>query len=146
MKEAHRAGVWQLPKSASFLRHYPCFAAMLNKLWSLIWYAHIGSSLLDPRFSVRYIGRYTKRAVLAEYRITYYDGRRSALLVQNLALRAIGVMGGWGVGSAVLTMTPLPHYPKSRDHCFTTRYSPATNVAVPRRKITLKAVEPTTWP
>ena len=43
--------------------------------WGLIWYAHIGASLLDPRFSVRYIGRYTKRAVLAEYRITFYDRR-----------------------------------------------------------------------
>jgi hypothetical protein len=48
---------------------------VLNRLWGLIWYAHIGASLLDPRFSVRYIGRYTKRAVLAEYRITFYDGR-----------------------------------------------------------------------
>ncbi|HEX9735327.1 MAG TPA: transposase, partial [Thermoanaerobaculia bacterium] len=38
------------------------------------WYAHIGASLLDPRATVRYIGRYTKRAVLAEYRITFYDG------------------------------------------------------------------------
>jgi len=28
-----------------------------------------------PRFSVQYIGRYTKRAVMAEYRIVYYDGK-----------------------------------------------------------------------
>lgn len=41
----------------------------------LTWYAHIGAALLDPRFTVRYIGRYTKRAVLAEYRITHYDGK-----------------------------------------------------------------------
>jgi hypothetical protein len=39
------------------------------------WYAHIGACLLDPSASLRYIGRYTKRAVLAEYRITHYDGR-----------------------------------------------------------------------
>jgi hypothetical protein len=48
---------------------------MLNKLWTITWYAHIGASLLDPRFSVRDIGRYSKRAVLAEYRIRYYDGK-----------------------------------------------------------------------
>jgi hypothetical protein len=48
---------------------------MLNKLWSVTWYAYIGTSLVDPRFSVQYIGRYTKRAVMAEYRITYYDGK-----------------------------------------------------------------------
>jgi hypothetical protein len=46
---------------------------MINKLWNITWYAYIGASLLDPRFSVQYIGRYTKRAVMAEYRITYYD-------------------------------------------------------------------------
>jgi hypothetical protein len=41
---------------------------MLNKLWNLTWYAHIAACLLDPRFSIQYIGRYTKRAVMAEYR------------------------------------------------------------------------------
>ena len=34
-------------------------------------YVHIGAALLDPSATVRYIGRYTKRAVLAEYRITH---------------------------------------------------------------------------
>jgi hypothetical protein len=75
MKQGHRQGLWRLPAAVSFLKPYRHFAAMLNKLWSLTWYAHIGASLIDPRFSVKYIGRYTKRAVLAEYRITYYDGR-----------------------------------------------------------------------
>jgi len=69
MKAAHRKGLWKFPASKNYLNNYPCFAAVLNKLWSITWYAHIGASLLDPRFSVRYIGRYTKRAVLAEYRI-----------------------------------------------------------------------------
>jgi len=36
---------------------------MLNKPWSLTWYAYIGTSLIDPRFSIQYIGRYTKRAI-----------------------------------------------------------------------------------
>jgi hypothetical protein len=75
MKKAHRQGQWRFPKSKDFLKQYPCFAAMLNKLWHITWYAYIGASLLDPRFSVQYIGRYTKRAVMAEYRITYYDGK-----------------------------------------------------------------------
>jgi len=75
LKKAHREGKVRLPASAKFLKLYPRFAAMLNKLWQLTWYGHLGASLLDPRFSVRYIGRYTKRAVLAEYRITYYDDR-----------------------------------------------------------------------
>ena len=48
---------------------------MLNKLWSLTWWAYIGAWLVDPRFSIQYIGGYTKRAVMAEYRIVYYDGK-----------------------------------------------------------------------
>lgn len=75
LKKAHKKRVWRFPARASFLKSYPLFAAMLNKLWALIWYAHIGASLLDSRFSVRYVGRYTKRAVMAEYRITFYDGK-----------------------------------------------------------------------
>jgi hypothetical protein len=75
MKEAHRRGVWRFPKSKGFLKQYHFFAALLNKLWSVTWYAFIGTSLLDPRFSVTYIGRYTKRAVMAEYRIVHYDGK-----------------------------------------------------------------------
>ena len=75
MKKAHLAGQWRFPKSKDFLKLYPCFAAMLNKLWNITWYAYIGSSLLDPRFSIQYIGRYTKRAVMAEYRISYYDDK-----------------------------------------------------------------------
>ena len=45
----------------------------------MTWYAHIGASLRDPRFTVRYIDRYTKRAVLAEYRITDYDPERGTV-------------------------------------------------------------------
>ena len=52
-------------------KHYDC----PWQLWNLAWYAFIGTCLLDPRFSVQYIGRYTKRAVMAEYRIIYYDGK-----------------------------------------------------------------------
>jgi hypothetical protein len=75
MKQAHKQGKWRFPKAKGFLKSYPCFAFMLNKLWGLIWFVYIGASLLDPRFSVKYIGRYTKRAVMAEYRIVYYDGK-----------------------------------------------------------------------
>jgi hypothetical protein len=75
LRKAHRAGELRFPESASFLRRFPCFNAMLRTLYELTWYAHIGAGLLDPTASLRYIGRYTKRAVLAEYRITHYDRR-----------------------------------------------------------------------
>ena len=75
MQKAHRQRPWRFPKSKHFLKHYPLFASMINKLWNLTCYAYIGASLLDPRFSVQYIARYTKRAVMAEYRIVYDDGK-----------------------------------------------------------------------
>jgi hypothetical protein len=75
LREAHKEGKLRMPASVSFLKQYRCFSRMLANLWKMTWYAHIGASLLDPRFSVRYIGRYTQRAVLAEYRIKCYDGK-----------------------------------------------------------------------
>ncbi|MBM3749083.1 MAG: IS91 family transposase [Acidobacteria bacterium] len=74
-REAHRSGALRFPAAAAFLKHYPRFSSFLSKLWDLTWYAHIGACLLDPSATLRYMGRYTKRAVLAEYRITHYDGR-----------------------------------------------------------------------
>lgn len=74
-REAHKEGRLRFFGKSSFLVAFPLFNAMLRKLYKIVWYAHIGASLLDPRFTVRYIGRYTKRAVLAEYRITHYDGK-----------------------------------------------------------------------
>jgi len=53
MKKAHRQGQGRFAKSKDFLKQYPFFAAMLNKLWSLTWYAYIGASLVDPRFSIQ---------------------------------------------------------------------------------------------
>jgi hypothetical protein len=74
-RKAHKKGELRFRASAGFLKAYPCFNAMLGRLWQLTWYAHIGACLLDPSATLRYIGRYTKRAVLAEYRITHYDGK-----------------------------------------------------------------------
>jgi len=79
LRQAHRAGELRFPKSAAFLAEYPRFNALLRRLYEIVWYAHIGASLRDPNFTLRYIGRYTKRAVLAEYRITHYDPERGTV-------------------------------------------------------------------
>lgn len=63
----------------------PSFNGLLRKLYDLTWYAHIGACLLDPSASLRYIGRYTKRAVLAEYRITSYDGKKVRFAFKDYA-------------------------------------------------------------
>ncbi len=74
-RQAHRAGKFRFSAKSAFLKKYPCFNKMLSNLYQLTWYVHIGAALHDPGATVRYIGRYTKRAVLAEYRITHYDGK-----------------------------------------------------------------------
>jgi len=74
-RQAHRGGKLRFFGKSSFLKNYPLFNKMLRTLYQLTWYVHIGASLLAPRATIRYIGRYTKRAVLAEYRITHYDGK-----------------------------------------------------------------------
>ncbi len=73
-RKAHKAGQLRFSKKRAYLKVYSCFNKVMSTIYKLTWYAHIGKSLLDPEATVRYIGRYTKRAVLAEYRITHYDG------------------------------------------------------------------------
>jgi len=74
-REHHKKGDFRFSSASKFLKKYPCFNSLLNKIYQYTWYAYIGASLLDPTASVRYVGRYTKRAVLAEYRITFFDGK-----------------------------------------------------------------------
>jgi hypothetical protein len=75
MKKGHKKKKWRFSRKMSYFKKYPFFAGMLNSLWKFTWYVYIGAALLDPRFSVNYVGRYTKRAVMGEYRITKYNGK-----------------------------------------------------------------------
>jgi hypothetical protein len=74
-RKAHRSGKLRWEAKSAFFKAFPCFNKLLSRLYEMTWYVHIGAALLDPSGTVCYIGRYTKRAVLAEYRITYYDGK-----------------------------------------------------------------------
>lgn len=84
-RRAHRSGELRWEAKSAFLKAYPCFNKFLSGLYDLNWYVHIGAALLDPGATVRYIGRYTKRAVLAEYRITYYDGKQVRFAYRDYA-------------------------------------------------------------
>ena len=85
LRASHKLGELRFPGAASYLGAYPKFARWIKRLWPFTWYAHIGTSLLDPRFSIRYVGRYTKRAVLAEYRIRHYDGKYVTISFKDYA-------------------------------------------------------------
>lgn len=63
-------------KSINFLSSYPTFNSFLNMLYSrYVWYVHIGRKLDSLSFTIQYIGRYAKRPVLAETRISSFDGQ-----------------------------------------------------------------------
>jgi hypothetical protein len=64
-----------LTKPLKLFISYPAFNSFLNMLYQrYIWYVHIGKKLTSLFFTVQYVGRYTKRPVLAETRISAYDG------------------------------------------------------------------------
>lgn len=46
-----------------------------EKLFLMNWYVNVGLRLINARATVSYIGRYTKKPVIAETRIVDYDGK-----------------------------------------------------------------------
>lgn len=48
--------------------------AFLDNLYSKTWYVSLGKKLPNAGFTITYIGRYTKRPVIAESRILEYNG------------------------------------------------------------------------
>lgn len=63
-----------LTKPLKLLKSYPAFNSFLNMLYQrYIWYVHIGRKLTSLFFTVQYVGRYTKRPVIAETRISSFD-------------------------------------------------------------------------
>jgi hypothetical protein len=85
LRKAHKSGELRFSQKTACLKEYKCFNGLLNKVYQYMWYVFIGASLLDPTVSVKYIGRYTKRAVLAEYRIVYCDDKIIRFLYKDYA-------------------------------------------------------------
>lgn len=53
---------------------YKTFNTFLDSLYKKDWYINVGKKLDSLEFTIRYIGRYAKRPVLAETRIIDFDG------------------------------------------------------------------------
>lgn len=53
---------------------YKKFNMFLDFLYKKEWYLNVGKKLESLEFTIRYIGRYAKRPVLAETRLTDFDG------------------------------------------------------------------------
>lgn len=65
----------KIPKPYKHIRDYAAFNSWLSQFYNKDWFVQLGKSLEEKRATVRYVGRYTKRPVIAEYRIKHFDGR-----------------------------------------------------------------------
>ena len=130
MKKAHRKSMFRFPEdhqqyqSSPFhfgrllnSKTYFSLAKHLNILYDYRWHVHIGESLKDPKFSVKYIGRYTKRAVLAEYRLLSYDGTKVQFSYKDYALggqQSIKTLPVFDFISSLIRHIPDKHFPYIR--------------------------------
>lgn len=72
---AYDQGRLQLPGELARWQERREFMRQLKKLHSVTWVVSVQPPLSDPGKIVRYVGRYTRRACLSEYRITdFTDG------------------------------------------------------------------------
>lgn len=74
-KKLFKDGKLKIPKTYKTIRTYTAFNSWLTQFYKKEWYVRLGKSLEEKKATVRYVGRYTKRPVIAEYRIQYFDGR-----------------------------------------------------------------------
>jgi len=73
MNAAYKAGELTMPRMEQDGRRRWKLGWIMSQVFKLIWYVMIGSCLKEIGFAVRYIGRYTRRPVIAEGRILRYD-------------------------------------------------------------------------
>jgi hypothetical protein len=75
LRSAFKKNKLVLSKPLYLFKSYPAFNSFLNMLYQrYTWYVHIGRKLTSLFCTVQYVGRYTKRPVIAETRISKYDG------------------------------------------------------------------------
>lgn len=62
------------PPSLRFIRTPKAFNSYLSQFHKKEWYVHLGETLAEANFTVRYVGRYGKRPVIAESKIISFNG------------------------------------------------------------------------
>lgn len=70
---AYDQGRLQLPGELAAMHERREFMRRVKQLHSLEWVVSVQPPLTDPENIVRYVGRYTRRACLSEYRIVNFD-------------------------------------------------------------------------
>ncbi|MFQ5459123.1 MAG: IS91 family transposase [Myxococcota bacterium] len=85
LKKLFRSGELKTPPAHQRIRTCESFNSYLTQFYKKEWYVHLGKSLKDADFTIRYVGRYGKRPVIAESRITAFDGRAVTFRYQDRA-------------------------------------------------------------
>ena len=75
VNQAHRAGELTMPRLAGDRRRRLKIGMIMAAVLKMIWYVTIGTSLKQVGLAVRYIGRYTRRPVIAEGRLLRFDAK-----------------------------------------------------------------------
>ena len=153
LREQNKKGLLRFPSTASYLKKTPCFNSFLNKIYQYVWYVFIGASLVDPGPSIHYVGRYTKRAVLAEYRITFYDGKHIRFQYRDYAAGGKTTYKTLSVNAFIgrlIRHIPDKHFPMIRHAgLFANRhkatYLPLCRAALGHKEEPSPEPVPTTW-
>jgi hypothetical protein len=66
---------------------YRRFNRWLDGLYRKEWYVHVGKRLDSLEYTIRYIGRYAKRPVIAETRLKGFDGKTVTVSHKDKALQ-----------------------------------------------------------
>jgi hypothetical protein len=106
---AYDQGRLQLPGELAALRERREFMRLVKKLHSVVWVVSVQPPLTDPENIVRYVGRYTRRACLSEYRIVGFTGGVITFECKDYAATAEGKPG---------TKTVSLRYPEFFDRLF----------------------------
>jgi hypothetical protein len=73
-KKLFKKGLLTSPPGCKNIKSYETFNSWLTPFYKKEWYVNIGRTLKESGHTVRYVGRYTKRPVMAESRIESFDG------------------------------------------------------------------------
>ncbi|MFH1581479.1 MAG: IS91 family transposase [Pseudomonadota bacterium] len=75
LKKAFKQGKFKPPPKFRFIKSYSDFNSWLSQFYNKEWYVRLGETLKEASVTVKYVGRYSKRPVLAESRIETFDGK-----------------------------------------------------------------------
>jgi hypothetical protein len=132
-----KAGRLHPPPAQRSIRDHKTFESYLTQFHRKEWYVHFGRSLEDPTASVRYIGRYCKRPVLAESKIEAFDGKTVTFGFKD---RATGEQTSLALPTAefiarIIQHIPEPHFRVVRHYGLFSNRTRSANLAATRQAL-----------